>query len=90
MKAQTSFVKSPRILHGKVISNKMAKTVTVLVERNVKHPTIGKVLIRSKKYHAHLEGVTANEGDFVQIAECPPISRTKSWKVISVIAKNKS
>jgi small subunit ribosomal protein S17 len=74
-----------RTLVGRVVSDKMDKTVTVLVERRVKHPLYGKVIMRSKKYHAHVEGLEAHEGDLVQIEECRPISRTKSWKVTQVV-----
>ncbi|MDP2793609.1 MAG: 30S ribosomal protein S17 [Sulfurisoma sp.] len=76
-----------RTLQGRVVSDKMAKTVTVLVERRVKHPLIGKVLIRSRKYHAHVEGLEAGAGDMVQIEECAPISKTKAWRVIKVVEK---
>ncbi|HEY3432019.1 MAG TPA: 30S ribosomal protein S17 [Rhodocyclaceae bacterium] len=76
-----------RSLQGRVVSDKMDKTVTVLVERRVKHPVIGKVMIRSKKYHAHVEGLEANDGDLVQIVECAPISKTKAWRVAKVLEK---
>lgn len=76
-----------RTLQGRVVSDKMAKTVTVLVERRVKHPLIGKVLIRSRKYHAHVEGLEASAGDMVQIEECAPISKTKAWRVTKVVEK---
>lgn len=76
-----------RTLEGRVLSDKMEKTVTVLIERRVKHPVIGKVMMRSKKYHAHVEGLTAGAGDLVQIEECAPISRTKAWRVTKVIEK---
>jgi small subunit ribosomal protein S17 len=76
-----------RTLQGRVVSDKMNKTVTVLVERRVKHPLIGKVMIRSKKYHAHIDGLQAVEGDTVQIEECAPISKTKAWKVTRLIDK---
>lgn len=74
-----------RTLVGRVVSDKMEKTVTVLVERRVKHPLYGKVIMRSKKYHAHVEGLDAHEGDLVEIEECRPISRTKAWKVTQVV-----
>ncbi|MBL8468901.1 MULTISPECIES: 30S ribosomal protein S17 [Methyloversatilis] len=74
-----------RTLVGRVVSDKMDKTVTVLVERRVKHPLYGKVIMRSKKYHAHVEGLEAHEGDLVEIEECRPISRTKAWKVTQVV-----
>ena len=73
-----------RQLTGRVVSDKMEKTVTVLVERQVMHPVIGKVVSRSKKYHAHNEGNDAKVGDKVVIEECRPISRTKTWKVAKV------
>lgn len=79
-----------RTLEGRVVSDKMQKTVTVLIERRVKHPVIGKVLIRSKKYHAHLEGLEARAGDLVQIEECAPISKTKAWRVTKVIEKSRT
>lgn len=72
---------------GRVVSDKMNKTVTVLVERRVKHPLIGKVMIKSKKYHAHVEGLEAGQGDLVQIEECAPISKTKAWRVTNVVEK---
>ena len=73
-----------RQLTGRVVSDKMDKTVTVLVERQVMHPVIGKVVSRTKKYHAHNEGNDARMGDKVVIEECRPISRTKTWKVAKV------
>lgn len=77
-----------RTLQGLVVSDKMNKTVTVLVEYKMKHPMIGKILTRSKKYHAHVEGMEALAGDVVQIEECPPISKTKAWRVAKVIGKS--
>ena len=76
-----------RTLQGRVVSDKMNKTVTVLVERRVKHPVIGKVLTRSRKYHAHVEGMEAHDGDLVQIEETAPISKTKAWRVTRVVEK---
>lgn len=76
-----------RTLEGRVVSDKMNKTVTVLIERRVKHPLIGKIMIRSKKYHAHNDTPQAQMGDLVQIEECSPISKTKAWRVIRVIEK---
>ena len=73
-----------RQLTGRVVSDKMDKTVTVLVERQVMHPTIGKVVSRPKKYHAHNEGNDAKMGDKVVIEECRPLSATKTWKVAKV------
>jgi len=76
--------KNTRSLTGRVVSDKMDKTVTVLVERQAMHPVIGKVVSRSKKYHAHNEGNDAKLGDKVVIEECRPISRSKAWKVARV------
>jgi small subunit ribosomal protein S17 len=76
-----------RTLEGRIISDKMQKTVTVLIERRVKHPVIGKVITRSKKYHAHIDGLSAASGDLVQIEECAPIAKTKAWRVCKVIEK---
>ncbi|PKO38261.1 MAG: 30S ribosomal protein S17 [Betaproteobacteria bacterium HGW-Betaproteobacteria-4] len=76
-----------RTLVGRVVSDKMEKTVTVLVERKVKHPMYGKVMVRSKKYHAHNEGNSAKAGDLVEIVETRPVSRTKTWAVTSVLEK---
>ena len=81
---KTATVTKARQLTGRVVSDKMEKTVTVLVERQVMHPTIGKVVNRTKKYHAHNEGNDARVGDKVVIEECAPISRTKAWKVAKV------
>ena len=73
-----------RQLTGRVVSDKMDKTVTVLVERRVQHPLYNKFVGRSKKYHAHDEANDAKVGDKVVIEECRPISRTKTWKVAKV------
>lgn len=79
--------KNQRQLTGKVVSDKMEKTVTVLIERQVKHPVIGKVVRRTKKYHAHDEGNEAKTGDTVTIVECRPISKTKAWKVAKLVER---
>ncbi|MDR3392502.1 MAG: 30S ribosomal protein S17 [Sulfuriferula sp.] len=76
-----------RSLTGRIVSDKMDKTVTVLVERKVKHPVIGKVIRRSKKYHAHDQNNEFNEGDLVLIEECKPIAKTKTWRVAKLITK---
>ncbi len=76
-----------RALVGRVVSDKMEKTVTVLVERRVKHPLYGKIITRSAKYHAHVENDAALQGDLVEIEECRPISRTKTWRVARVLEK---
>lgn len=83
--SETTKVK--RTLVGRVVSDKMDKTVTVLIERKVKHPVIGKIMVRSNKYHAHNDGDVAKAGDLVQIEETRPISRTKTWRVTSVLEK---
>ena len=83
--SETTSIK--RTLIGRVVSDKMDKTVTVLVERKVKHPMYGKVMVRSKKYHAHNEGNTAKAGDLVEIVETRPVSRTKAWAVTTVLEK---
>ena len=70
---------------GVVVSNKMDKTVVVQVERRVKHPLYGKIMIRTNKYKAHDENNQYNEGDTVEIAEGRPISRSKSWNVVRLI-----
>lgn len=74
-----------RTLSGRVTSNKMDKTVTVLVERRIKHPLYGKFITRSKKYHAHDDDNQFSIGDSVLIEECRPISKTKNWKVIKLL-----
>ncbi len=76
-----------RTLVGRVVSDKMQNTVTVLVERRVKHELYGKVITRSAKYHAHVEDGSAGAGDLVEIEECRPISKTKSWRVAKVLEK---
>jgi small subunit ribosomal protein S17 len=74
-----------RTLIGKVVSDKANKTVTVLVERHVKHPLYGKIIMRTAKYHAHDEENLAKEGDTVEIQEGRPISKTKAWTLTRVI-----
>jgi small subunit ribosomal protein S17 len=77
--------KLARTLVGRVVSNKMDKTVTVRVERRVKHPVYGKYVVRTTKYHAHDASNQVNEGDLVEIAETRPISKTKAWTVKRVV-----
>ena len=72
---------------GYVVSDKMDKTVTVLVERKVKHPLYGKYVSRSQKYHAHDEKNEYHPGDLVTIEECRPLSRSKSWMVVRLVEK---
>lgn len=79
--------KMVRTLTGRVVSDKMNKTVTVLVEHRVKHPLIGKVIRMSKKYHAHDENNEFHEGDMVQIMESRKMSRTKAWMVSKLLER---
>ncbi|MFV0370454.1 MAG: 30S ribosomal protein S17 [Azonexus sp.] len=83
--SETNSIK--RTLSGRVVSDKMEKTVTVLIERKVKHPVYGKVMVRSKKYSAHNEGNLAKAGDLVEIIETRPVSKTKAWAVTKVLEK---
>jgi small subunit ribosomal protein S17 len=73
-----------RTATGRVVSNKMDKTVTVLIERRVKHPVYGKYITRSSKIHAHDEKNECGMGDTVIVAETRPISKLKSWKLVSI------
>ena len=76
-----------RTLVGRVVSDKMEKTVTVLVERRVKHPIYDKIIVRSSKYHAHNGDNVAKMGNLVEIQECRPISKTKAWSVSKLLEK---
>jgi len=76
-----------RTLTGRVVSDKMKKTVTVLIERRVKHPLYGKIMTSSKKYHAHDEKSEYREGDLVTIEECRPLAKTKAWRVVKLVEK---
>jgi len=76
-----------RTLQGKVISNKMDKSITVAIERQVKHPIYGKYIKRTTKIHTHDETNQCNEGDFVAISQCRPLSKTKSWTLAEVVTK---
>ncbi|MBT1446593.1 30S ribosomal protein S17 [Shewanella sp. JM162201] len=76
-----------RTLQGRVTSNKMDKSITVAVERLVKHPIYGKFIKRTTKIHAHDELNQCNEGDVVTIRECRPLSKTKSWTLVEVVSK---
>jgi small subunit ribosomal protein S17 len=78
-----------RAVFGRVVSDRMDKTVTVLVERKVKHPVYGKVMTRSKKYHAHDEKNEFHVGDLVEIVECRPLSKTKAWRVSRLLEKSR-
>lgn len=80
-------VKNVRTLVGKVVSDARAKTVTVLVERRAKHELYGKIVARSRKYHAHDENNEYKIGDVVEISETRPISKTKAWAVTRLVEK---
>lgn len=78
---------SKRTLVGKVVSDKRAKTVTVLIERRTKHELYGKIVARSSKYHAHDESSECKLGDIVEIQESRPVSKTKAWTVVRSVEK---
>ena len=78
--------KQARTLEGRVISNKMNKTVTVLIERQVQHGLLGKIIRRSTKLHAQ-DDIGANEGDLVRITECRPLSKTKHHRVVEIVTR---
>ena len=80
-------VSAARTLTGKVLSSKMDKTITVVVERVVKHPTYGKYVRRTTKLLAHDENNECNEGDTVAITQCRPLSRRKSWTLVRVVGR---
>jgi small subunit ribosomal protein S17 len=88
--AETKPVANKRTLNGRVVSDKMQKTVTVLVERRMKHPLYGKYVTLSKKYHAHDENGDFHEGDLVEIEECRPLSKTKAWRVTKLLEKSRN
>ncbi|BBE50064.1 30S ribosomal protein S17 [Ferriphaselus amnicola] len=79
-----------RTLTGTVTSDKMDKTVTVLIERKVKHPLLGKIIRVSKKYHAHDENNEFRQGDVVVIEECRPLAKTKAWRVAKLVEKSEA
>jgi small subunit ribosomal protein S17 len=81
----SSTEKRTRTATGRVVSNKMDKTITVLVERRVKHPVYGKYITRSSKIHAHDESNECGIGDTVTVAESRPLSKTKTWKLLEVV-----
>ncbi len=83
----TETEKQVRTLSGKVVSDKREKTITVLVERRVKHPVYGKIVNKSTKISAHDEENQGREGDVVTIAETRPISKTKSWRLVEVVER---
>ncbi len=79
--------KAVRTLAGRVISDKMDRTITVMVERRVKHPLYGKYIRRSTKLHVHDENNDCNIGDEVTISECRPMSKTKSWRLAEIVKR---
>jgi small subunit ribosomal protein S17 len=79
--------KNARTLEGRVVSNKMQKTVTVLLERQVQHPLYGKIVRRSTKVHAHDANDECREGDVVRISETRPLSKTKNWRVVEIVTR---
>lgn len=83
----TKNTEKKRTMIGTVISNKMDKTITVLIERKVKHPLYGKYIRRSTKLHVHDENNTCNEGDVVEVTSCRPISKSKSWDLVNILEK---
>ena len=80
--------KTARTVTGKVVSNKMDKSATVLIERKVKHPVYGKYIRRSTKLHIHDADNACQEGDLVTIEQCRPLSKTKSWRLVEVVGRN--
>jgi len=78
-----------RAIVGRVVSNAMDKTITVLVERKVKHPIYGKYMKRSTKLHAHDESNECNNGDTVKVEQCRPLSKSKSWRLVEIIERSK-
>ena len=80
-------VKVERTIIGRVVSNKMNKSATVLIERRVAHPVYGKYVKRSTKLHVHDENNECNEGDVVAVTSCRPISKTKSWKLVKIVER---
>jgi small subunit ribosomal protein S17 len=79
--------KRTRVTTGKVVSNKMDKTITVLIERREKHPVYGKYITRSSKIHAHDEKNECSMGDTVTVSESRPISKSKTWKLLAIVEK---
>jgi len=83
----TEDTKAKRTVTGKVISNKMDKTITVMVERKVKHPVYGKYIKRSTKLHAHDASNECNEGDLVTVVACRPLSKSKKWMLENIVER---
>ena len=85
----TEQAKTARIMSGRVVSDKMDKTITVLIERRVPHPVYGKYVRRSTKIHAHDQNNECKEGDTVVIEPCRPLAKTKSWRLVKILEKAK-
>lgn len=85
----TTVDKNVKTKSGVVTSDKMDQTVTVMIERKIKHPLYGKYVKKSTKIHAHDPDNKCQQGDFVKIAECRPISKTKTWKVVEIVESAK-
>ena len=85
--SETANTTAIKTVEGRVVSNKMNKTVTILVERLVKHALYGKYIRRLTKLHAHDEDNACNEGDIVRVTECRPMSKTKNWRVVEVLPR---
>jgi small subunit ribosomal protein S17 len=78
---------SNRVLTGQVVSDAMDKTITVVIDRRVKHPLYGKFMRRSTKVHAHDESNECRKGDLVRVEQCRPLSKTKSWRLVEVVER---
>lgn len=83
----TEETKTKRSVTGKVLSNKMDKTITVMIERKVKHPVYGKYIMRSTKLHAHDASNECNEGDIVTVVACRPLSKSKKWMLENIVER---
>ncbi|MGE5336271.1 MAG: 30S ribosomal protein S17 [Gemmatimonadota bacterium] len=81
--------KTARSATGRVISNKMHKTITVQVDRRIRHPLYGKIITRRSKLHAHDESNECKQGDLVLIEECRPLSKTKTWRLVKVLERSR-
>lgn len=76
-----------RMLTGRVLSSAMDKTITVIIERRVKHPLYGKFMRRSTKIHAHDDSNECNQGDLVRVEQCRPLSKTKTWRLVEILER---
>lgn len=87
---ESTIKESQRTLTGRVVSNSMDKSITVLIERKVKHPIYGKILKRSTKVHAHDAENACSNGDLVTVAQCRPISKSKTWTLVTIDEQSKN